>query len=159
MSRIVWACWDGGGNLTPSLGIAAELTERGHTVHFFGRDEMVNRVEAAGLPATALSQARTDLDRYSFHPLPTVFGYTIKTAPPLPPAPSNNCSNARRTAPLMHAGPSASGLADQVVAFCDVGGTTSSLGVGRGGGREVAAELVEMPADRVPAVPLAEHLA
>ena len=48
MSRIVWACWDGGGNLTPSLGIAAELTERGHTVHFLGRDEMVNRVEAAG---------------------------------------------------------------------------------------------------------------
>jgi UDP:flavonoid glycosyltransferase YjiC (YdhE family) len=80
MSSIVWACWDGGGNLTPSLGIAAELTRRGHTVRFFGRDEMVGRVEAAGLQATALSQARTDLDRYSFHPLPTVFGYTSSPA-------------------------------------------------------------------------------
>jgi hypothetical protein len=45
-------------------------------VHFFGRDEMVGRVDAAGLAATALANARTDLDRYSFHPLPTVFGYT-----------------------------------------------------------------------------------
>ncbi len=80
MSRVVWACWDGGGNLTPSLGIAAELTKRGHTVRFFGRDQMVDRVEAAGLKATALSQARTDLDRYSFHPLPTVFGYTSSPA-------------------------------------------------------------------------------
>jgi len=80
MSKIVWACWDGGGNLTPSLGIAAELTRRGHAVHFFGRDEMVGRVEAAKLPATALSQARADLGRYSFHPLPTVFGYTSSPA-------------------------------------------------------------------------------
>ena len=37
---------------------------------------MVDRVEAAGLAATALTHARTDLDRYSFHPLATVFGYT-----------------------------------------------------------------------------------
>jgi UDP:flavonoid glycosyltransferase YjiC (YdhE family) len=80
MSSIVWACWDGGGNLTPSLGIASDLTRRGHTVHFVGRDEMVGRVQASGSPATALSKARTDLDRYSFHPLPTVFGYTSSPA-------------------------------------------------------------------------------
>ena len=76
MASIMWACWDGGGNLTPSLGIARELTDRGHDVHFFGRPDMVGRVEAAGLSATALREAGTDLERYSFHPLAGVFGYT-----------------------------------------------------------------------------------
>ncbi len=76
MASIMWACWDGGGNLTPSLGIARELTDRGHDVHFFGRPDMLGRVEAAGFSATALDAARTDLDRYSFHPLAEVFGYT-----------------------------------------------------------------------------------
>ena len=80
MANILWACWDGGGNLTPSLGIARVLTDRGHHVHFFGRPEMVGRVEAAGLAAAALHHARTDLDRYAFHPLATVFGYTSSPA-------------------------------------------------------------------------------
>ena len=80
MSRIVWACWDGGGNLTPSLGIAGSLERRGHEVHFFGRPDMVDRVEAAGLKATTLTRARADLDRYAFHPMPTVFGYTSSPA-------------------------------------------------------------------------------
>ena len=48
MSRVLWACWDGGGNLPPSLGIARELEERGHEVSFLGRPDMVGRVEAAG---------------------------------------------------------------------------------------------------------------
>jgi len=76
MASIMWACWDGGGNLTPSLGIARELTDRGHAVHFFGRPDMLRRVDAAGFSATALDEARTDLDRYSFHPLAEIFGYT-----------------------------------------------------------------------------------
>ena len=80
MARILWACWDGGGNLTPSIGIARVLEERGHEVHFYGRPEMVGRVEAAGLTATQLVHARTDLDRYSFHPLATVFGFTSSPA-------------------------------------------------------------------------------
>ncbi|HVN51197.1 MAG TPA: nucleotide disphospho-sugar-binding domain-containing protein [Acidimicrobiales bacterium] len=80
MSTILWACWDGGGNLTPSLGIARVLRERGHHVAFHGRPEMVPRVEAAGVPATALANARADLDRYSFHPLAGVFGYTSSPA-------------------------------------------------------------------------------
>lgn len=80
MARIFWACWDGGGNLTPSLGIARVLEANGHTVHFFGRPDMVDRVEAAGLAATALDDAWADLDRYSFHPLATVFGYTSSPA-------------------------------------------------------------------------------
>jgi len=80
MARILWACWDGGGNLTPSIGIARVLEERGHEVHFYGRPEMVGRVEVAGLTATELVHARTDFDRYSFHPLATVFGFTSSPA-------------------------------------------------------------------------------
>src|SRR6266540_7403196 len=56
-------------------------------------------------------------------------------------------------------GPRAGGLADQVVALGDVRGPAGGLGVGRGGGSEVAAQLVQVAADGVPAVPLAEHLA
>ena len=80
MARIMWACWDGGGNLTPSIGIAQALERRGHDVHFHGRPEMVGRVHAAGLNATVLVGARTDLDRYAFHPMATVFGYTSSAA-------------------------------------------------------------------------------
>jgi len=80
MARIMWACWDGGGNLTPSLGITRVLETRGHEVHFYGRPDMVHRVEAAGFAATALKQARTDSDRYSFHPMAAVFGFTSSPA-------------------------------------------------------------------------------
>ena len=48
MARIMWACWDGGGNLTPSIGIAKELEARGHAVDFFGRAEMTPRIEVLG---------------------------------------------------------------------------------------------------------------
>jgi UDP:flavonoid glycosyltransferase YjiC (YdhE family) len=80
MGRIVWACWDGGGNLPPGLGIANALGSRGHDVLFYGRPEMVPRAEAAGVRARAFGRARSDLDRYSFHPLATVFGYTSSPA-------------------------------------------------------------------------------
>ena len=55
--------------------------------------------------------------------------------------------------------PRAGGSADQVVALGDVRGPAGGLGVRHGGGREIAAELVQVAADGVPAVPLAEHLA
>lgn len=80
MARILWACWDGGGNLTPSIGITRVLEARGHDVHFLGRPDMVGRAEAAGMEATALVHARTDLERYSFHPLASVFGFTSSPA-------------------------------------------------------------------------------
>src|SRR5215211_4328765 len=53
----------------------------------------------------------------------------------------------------------AGGLTDQVVALGDVRGATGGIGVRRGGGREVAAELVQVAADGVPPVPLGEDLA
>jgi L-fuconolactonase len=46
-----------------------------------------------------------------------------------------------------------------VVALGDVRGPSGGLSVGRGGGRQVAPELVEVAADGVPAMLLAEHLA
>jgi UDP:flavonoid glycosyltransferase YjiC (YdhE family) len=80
MGTIVWACWDGGGNLPPGLGIANALGTRGHDVRFYGRPEMVPRAAAAGVQASAFGRARSDLDHYSFHPLATVFGYTSSPA-------------------------------------------------------------------------------
>jgi hypothetical protein len=46
-----------------------------------------------------------------------------------------------------------------VVAFGDVRGPPGGLGVRCGGGEEVAVELVQVAADGVPPVPVAEHLA
>jgi UDP:flavonoid glycosyltransferase YjiC (YdhE family) len=80
VATVMWACWDGGGNLTPSLGVAEQLRLRGHDVAFYGRPDMVDRVQATGLAANELSQAWADQERYAFHPLRTVFGYTSSPA-------------------------------------------------------------------------------
>ena len=57
MAKILWLNWSGGGNLPPSLGIARVLTERGHSVAFAGRPEMVGRVERAAFRAIELTRA------------------------------------------------------------------------------------------------------
>ena len=49
MSTFVFVTWNGGGNLTPALGIARALAERGHTVAFLGEETQRRRIEAAGL--------------------------------------------------------------------------------------------------------------
>ena len=64
MARILWLNWSGGGNLPPSLGIARVLTERGHSVAFAGRPEMVPRVKTAGLRAIEITRAYEQVDRY-----------------------------------------------------------------------------------------------
>ena len=64
MARILWLNWSGGGNLPPSLGVARILTERGHTVAFAGRPEMVPRVKTAGFRAIEITQAYAQVDRY-----------------------------------------------------------------------------------------------
>jgi UDP:flavonoid glycosyltransferase YjiC (YdhE family) len=64
MTRFLWLNWSGGGNLPPSLGIARVLTERGHTVAFAGRPEMVPRVQAAGFEAIEFKQAYAQVARY-----------------------------------------------------------------------------------------------
>ena len=64
MARILWLNWSGGGNLPPSLGVARVLTERGHTVAFAGRPEMVPRVKTAGFRAIEITEAYAQVDRY-----------------------------------------------------------------------------------------------
>jgi UDP:flavonoid glycosyltransferase YjiC (YdhE family) len=75
-----WASWDGGGNLGPSLGVARALAERGHVVEFFGRPQMVERVEAAGFKANVLDAWLAQLDSYGEIALPTIWGYTSSPA-------------------------------------------------------------------------------
>lgn len=50
MSEILFVTWDGGGNVPPATGIAAELGTRGHTVRFLGHEGNRRAVEGAGLP-------------------------------------------------------------------------------------------------------------
>ena len=64
MAKILWLNWSGGGNLPPSLGIARVLSERGHSVSFAGRPEMVARVERAGFRAIELTRAYEQVARY-----------------------------------------------------------------------------------------------
>jgi UDP:flavonoid glycosyltransferase YjiC (YdhE family) len=64
MAKILWFNWSGGGNLPPSLGIARELTRRGHSVAFAGRPEMVGRVQRAGLRAIELTRAYEQVAQY-----------------------------------------------------------------------------------------------
>lgn len=64
MAKLLWLNWSGGGNLPPSLGIARALTERGHTVTFAGRPEMIARVQTAGFTALEVTQAYAQTDRY-----------------------------------------------------------------------------------------------
>jgi UDP:flavonoid glycosyltransferase YjiC (YdhE family) len=80
MAKFLWLNWSGGGNLPPSLGIARVLTERGHTVAFAGRPEMVPRVEAAGFRAIELTQAYAQADKYPAGPMQRAASYLTSPA-------------------------------------------------------------------------------
>lgn len=58
MSTILFATWDGGGNVPPLLALAAEVQRRGHTVEVLGHAAQAEAVSAAGLPFTAYPTAR-----------------------------------------------------------------------------------------------------
>ncbi|HTT79993.1 MAG TPA: nucleotide disphospho-sugar-binding domain-containing protein [Stellaceae bacterium] len=64
MSRILFLAFSGGGNLPPSLGIARELTARGHKVVFAGDPEMMPRLKPTPFRAIELTQAYAQLDKY-----------------------------------------------------------------------------------------------
>jgi UDP:flavonoid glycosyltransferase YjiC (YdhE family) len=68
MPRILFLAFSGGGNLPPSLGIARELTARGHEVVFAGEPEMMPRMKSAPFRAIELTQAYAQLDKYPDHP-------------------------------------------------------------------------------------------
>ncbi|MFC0704937.1 nucleotide disphospho-sugar-binding domain-containing protein [Cellulomonas uda] len=80
MATFVWACFDGGGNVPPSVGIAHALTARGHRVVFAGRPEMAPRVTAAGLPATVLESSYAHAEAYAWHPRGRLFSYLTDPA-------------------------------------------------------------------------------
>lgn len=50
--------WDGGGNVPPALGIAAELKRRGHQVRFLGHPRQRLAIEAAGFTFRPFEHAR-----------------------------------------------------------------------------------------------------
>lgn len=58
MANILFVTWDGGGNLVPALGIAAELRERGDTVRFLGHPRQGAMIEAAGFRFDGYTNAR-----------------------------------------------------------------------------------------------------
>jgi len=53
MASFVFVTWNGGGNVTPALGIAHALVERRHRVAFLGEETQRERIETAGLAFTA----------------------------------------------------------------------------------------------------------
>jgi UDP:flavonoid glycosyltransferase YjiC (YdhE family) len=58
MNNILFVTWDGGGNVPPALGIAAELRRRGHRIRVMGHPVQDREVTAAGLDFTAFCTAR-----------------------------------------------------------------------------------------------------
>ena len=48
MNNVLFVTWDGGGNVPPALGIAAELKRRGNAVRFLGHPSQRQAIEAAG---------------------------------------------------------------------------------------------------------------
>ncbi len=58
MTSSLIVTWDGGGNVPPALGIAAELHRRGHAVRLLGHPHQRQAVEAAGLRFEAYRHAR-----------------------------------------------------------------------------------------------------
>jgi len=56
MASFVFVTWNGGGNLTPALGIARALVERGHTVAFLDEETQRRRIEVAGFAFTAYAR-------------------------------------------------------------------------------------------------------
>jgi len=58
MRNVLFITWDGGGNVPPALGIAAELQLRGHRVRVMGHPVQDEQVKAVGLDFTAFHTAR-----------------------------------------------------------------------------------------------------
>lgn len=58
MASILFVTWDGGGNLPPALGIAAELRDRGEQVRFLGHEQQRQAIEGSGLRFEPYRHAR-----------------------------------------------------------------------------------------------------
>jgi UDP:flavonoid glycosyltransferase YjiC (YdhE family) len=58
MSEILFATWDGGGNVPPAVAIAAELQRRGQTVRFIGHETQRDALTGAGFAFTPYAASR-----------------------------------------------------------------------------------------------------
>jgi UDP:flavonoid glycosyltransferase YjiC (YdhE family) len=58
MDSVLFVTWDGGGNVPPALGIAAELKQRGNAVRFLGHPSQRQAIEAAGFTAEEFRNAK-----------------------------------------------------------------------------------------------------
>jgi Glycosyltransferase family 28 C-terminal domain len=58
MNNLLFVTWDGGGNVPPALGIAAELKRRGNAVRFLGHPSQRRAIEAAGFAAEEFQRAK-----------------------------------------------------------------------------------------------------
>ncbi len=76
MAEILFVTWDGGGNVPPALGIAAELQARGHAVRVLGHARQQPSLAAAGYDVVPARQARefSAIDRNSPISLIAMFG-------------------------------------------------------------------------------------
>lgn len=76
MAEILLVTWDGGGNVPPTLGIAAELAARGHAVRLLGHARQQASLAAAGFEVAPTRHARefSALDSNSPLALVAMFG-------------------------------------------------------------------------------------
>ncbi|MDX6357032.1 MAG: hypothetical protein QOH37_86 [Nocardioidaceae bacterium] len=76
MAEILFVTWDGGGNVPPALGIAAELQSRGHGVRVLGHASQQDSLAVAGYEVAPARQARefSALDTNSPLALVSMFG-------------------------------------------------------------------------------------
>jgi UDP:flavonoid glycosyltransferase YjiC (YdhE family) len=58
MSTILFATWDGGGNVPPAVAIASELQRRGHTVRFLGHESQREQLNTSGFAFSAYEGVR-----------------------------------------------------------------------------------------------------
>ncbi|MBR7837126.1 hypothetical protein KDL01_27865 [Actinospica durhamensis] len=80
MSRFLWVCFDGGGNVPPSVGIARQLERLGHEVVFAGRAAMQDRVRRAGFRTLELTRATESAEAYAWHPRGATLCYLTSPA-------------------------------------------------------------------------------
>lgn len=76
MTNVLFVTWDGGGNVPPALGIAAELEQRGHRVRVMGHPAQHAQVLERGLDFTPFHTARpfTAIDKSTPVDYAGVFG-------------------------------------------------------------------------------------
>ncbi len=76
MAEILFVTWDGGGNVPPAVGIAAELAARGHGIRFVGHPRQREALAAAGFDIAPSPHARpfSALDHNSPLALVAMFG-------------------------------------------------------------------------------------